>query len=179
MTIFLGTNDALNTFQHVPLEEYIENMTSMINLVKEKNISLMVILPGLHDQSLAIKEMGLDKPSACNKTNKLYADALQDLCEKLKVPFIHFWKVQQEAIGKSEEELVANSVDLSKLLTDGVHYTPTSYQLLYHEVLNTVKSNYPSLYPDNLKLILPEYSELDSDKYEKIILNRIEDKNVN
>lgn len=162
MTIFFGTNDAVESFQNVELPQYLENMESMINSIVNRNINVVVIGPGLHDTELLLQNPDRNEPIVDNKTYRIYSDALQELCHKLKVPFLNTWKLFQVDSGYSEQEILDEQFEsLSKYLTDGIHYTGAGYKLVFDELLRIIGEWYPQYHPDNMTRIMPNIMDID------------------
>ncbi|QBM88633.1 Lysophospholipase L1 [Metschnikowia aff. pulcherrima] len=179
MYIFMGTNDAASTFQGVPISRYSENLSEMVDLAKNYGIKVILVGPGLHDQSLCSEtrqEKGepIQEPFASNEINRKYADAAMEVAKAQKVPFLDLWTEFQKYGGWSTEVLLANEADLSELLTDGIHYTPRAYEVFYDALVETIVNSYPELAPLSLSMGLPYYRDVDYDNIEEYILQYIE-----
>lgn len=175
MYIFLGTNDASTTFQHVPIEEYKQNMTQMVQLAEERGIKVIIVGPGLHDQRMAVehfKEKGtpLAQPFSSSRATREYADVAREVALSHKLPFIDLWYLFQKDGGWSSEELLQKEPNLSEYLKDGIHYTPKAYEVFYDALIKLIKAHYPELHPDNLPRHCPHYGDIDLDNYEDSIL---------
>lgn len=169
MTIFFGTNDGLNTFQHVPLPRYIENMEFSIGLAQERKIKTIIIGPGLHES-----RMYTDKPLTSNKIYREINDELGKLCSKLDVPFVDTWKQFQKDSGYSEEDIInGNHPPLSKYVNDGVHYTGHAYEVLYKAIVDVIEKVYPECAASNLSLMFPAYAQLNTDNLNTAIFKDV------
>lgn len=176
MTIFMGTNDAATTFQGVPVERYKSNLDATVKLALEKNILVILIGPGLHDQnlcSIAREGRGDTQPFSSSKTTREYADVAEKVAHGNKVPFIDLWSAFQRYGNWKTEDLLEGNADLSELLCDGIHFTPKAYQIMYEEIVETISVSFPELLPDALPSILPNYGDMDMDNIEKSIMDSI------
>ncbi|CEP62229.1 isoamyl acetate-hydrolyzing esterase LALA0_S05e00760g [Lachancea lanzarotensis] len=156
-TIFFGSNDAASAGrQRVEVTEFIENITSLVHMVKVKNIKPILIGPGLHD-SERWAELKPDQISQgtfrSNDCNKRYSDALQQIALREKIPFVNLYDAFQEQGGDQWREL----------LLDGVHYTGKGYKVFYNELLKTIRSAYPEFAPENVIYKLPNWRDVEED----------------
>lgn len=175
MYIFLGTNDAATTFQHVPIDRYKQNLHAMVNMAKDHDIKVIIVGPGLHDQRLSKttqEAKGSDKPFSSSRDTRDYGDAAREVALKHKLPFVDLWYAFQKNGGWSTEELLLGKPDLSEYLADGIHYTSKAYQVFYDALIKAIKDAYPELHYENLPRILPWYTEIDLENPEKSILAR-------
>lgn len=176
MTIFLGTNDALNTVQHVPIERYRDNLVSMVKEVLRHDIKVILIGPGLHDPNLcrierAKKGEPLEKNLTSCANNKVYSETMRSVAVKFNVPFIDLWTSFQEWGGWSEMQLINETAHLGDLLVDGVHYSPKAYEILYEKVIETICIHYPELTPENLTTKLSLWRSIDPENIEQTIFH--------
>lgn len=169
MTIFLGTNDALSTIQHVPVSRYRENLASMVDEALRYDIKLVVIGPALHDPKLLPPGFAENGPGdiSSSSNNKTYSEAARSVAEQYKVPFLDLWTAFQNKGGWSDEQLAQQSVSIRSLLSDGIHFTPEAYQVLYEELISIIDHEYPELAPGNLKMKLAIWNTIDPYNIEK------------
>ncbi|WEJ95352.1 isoamyl acetate-hydrolyzing esterase [Yamadazyma tenuis] len=165
MTIFFGTNDGLNTFQGVPLGRYIENTKYMVEFAREKGVENVIIIgPALHDTPTFLnqnKDQGVG-PVTSNSIYRKTNDHLTKLCKDLNVPFIDTWKVFQAASGYTELELLDEQYpNLLEFLFDGIHFSPSGYQLLFDEVCRVIDKWYPDFAADKLEMKFPNFTDVD------------------
>lgn len=158
-TVFFGTNDAVSHgVQHVELDKYKLNISNIIRLLKEKGIKIILISPGLHNETQWFASKPFDTEfRRSNKTNKLYVDELEKIAKSENISFINTYNLFQNYIKDT------NSSD-TELLMDGVHYTGKGYKLLYDELKNQINTWYPEFNSDNLQLKLPYWREVDPEK---------------
>lgn len=145
--VFFGTNDARlkgtskDNNQHVPLEDYIKNMSHIIELFKKREIPLIVVLPGLHDQAMWESSRPGDLATGDyrnNDTNRKYGQALASKCDQLGVPYLDMLSIMETELqkGRSSEDL----------LLDGVHYTGLTYRLFYEKLVSIIDDRFPTLH---------------------------------
>lgn len=170
--IFLGTNDSLNTFEHVPLQEYKLNLAAMVNLSLEHEIRVIIVGPTLHDQKLALQHFGTggDQPFTSSQKTREYADAAWEVALDHKLPFLDLWYLLQKDGGWSSAELLHGTPDLSEYLSDGIHFTARTYKVFYDALLALIKREYPELHPDSIPFHLPSWDKIDQENFEKSIL---------
>lgn len=176
MYIFMGTNDAATTFQNVPVDQFKENLDKMAKMVLEYDIKLIIVGPGLHDQTLSMiarEDRNDEEPFSSSKVTRIYADAAAAVSHENKVPFIDTWAVFQNYGEWTTDELMVGSPDLSELLTDGIHYTPKAYELLYEELVESISVSYPEMLPENLSSVFPDYKDIDYEDVEKSLMESI------
>lgn len=174
MALFLGTNDALSTVQHVPVSRYKENLSSMVQEILKYDINLIVIGPGLHDPKLlpkAYASIGITGDISSCLNNKTYSEAAKSVAEQHKVPFLDLWAAFQKKGGWSDEQLAEQSVYIDELLSDGIHFTSEGYQTLYKELISTIAKEYPEWAPSNLKMKLALWNTIDPHNIEKSIFD--------
>lgn len=178
LTIFFGTNDAVNTTQHVPIERYTENIEKLILMAHEKKIRPVIIGPGLHDRNLA-NAMFFNrgdihkKDITTNRNNKCYSEAAEKIARKHNVPFVDMWRAFCNELGLKDEQVnEPNCPDLKELVYDGIHFTPRAYKLLYDGVVAAIDNLYPEISSKNLTLKLPHWTEIDPKNIEKTLFRQ-------
>lgn len=174
MYLFMGTNDAALTFQKVEPEKFRENLLQMARLVLLYGIKLIVIGPGLHDQALSTVAFESEEPFLSSRRTRQYADIASEVSAQLEVPFIDLWTIFQKYGGWTTQALFDNLADLAVLLSDGIHYTPKAYEIMYEEIVSVISGSYPELLPDNMKQVFPYYADIDVENIEKSLLESIE-----
>lgn len=151
-TIFFGTNDAIDSgSQAVDLDTFLENMEYMIDLALEKNIKLVVFGPTLHNPELWKKfypeeaEAGRFRSS---ERNKVYLEALKDLCARKQVAFGDLYSA------------FSQHDDPDLLLADGTHFSGEGYQVMAQVFDEAIRTFYPEFLPENLDVKLPWWTEI-------------------
>ncbi|CAB4473795.1 SGNH hydrolase [Rhizophagus irregularis] len=160
LIIFFGANDAAiqPSVQHVSLEKYKENLKQMINIIKDPDspyhspeTRILLVTPPPLNEEARVKHKGL-KDRKSDVTAK-YAQACVDLANELNVPVLNLWKLMTDKV-------TLTNVTLNDLLSDGIHFSSFGNETLFHELLDTIRKNWPELDPDNLKPLTPLWTEL-------------------
>jgi len=132
-TIFFGANDAcLPTHaQHVPLEQYKENLKSIIQhpATRAQNPYIIIITPPpVNEWQLEgfDKEKNTPHPSRTAAFTKMYSEAAREVGASLDVPVADIWSAFMATTGwQGGQPLVGsrdvpNNAQLSSLFTDGM-----------------------------------------------------------
>lgn len=160
LVLFFGTNDASQLPElHVEIDEYRNNITSIVEQAKAKNIKIVLVSPATVNENTIMKEH--DGKVADLKT---YADAAIQLAKELKVPIIPLWYLFAEHAGWKDGETLPGTKGTSnskvdELFEDGLHFSGKGYKIYYDALKKTIKENYPELDSDNLEDIFPDYAE--------------------
>lgn len=164
--VFFGTNDARvqgtnpENNQHIEIDDYVANMTKVMAEFKKREIPLIVITPGFHNQELWTKTHPDDEKTGDyrrSEINKQYADAIAEKCKNEKVPVIHLYNTMEKYLREHPQ------LSTFDLLVDGIHLTGRGYRILYDALMDIIKTKYPSLYPATMKQLFPEWSDLADD----------------
>ncbi|PGH08978.1 hypothetical protein GX51_01035 [Blastomyces parvus] len=185
MTLFFGANDAVlpGFQQHVPLNVYADNLVKILThpLIKghpETNL-LLLTPPPVNEYQLSPADTNTDtdtdtQPGApepettspimrtASQTKK-YADACRGVGKELNVPVADIWTAFMAAAGWVEGQPLAGSRDapvnekLQALLSDGLHFTPAGYRVMYEEVTRAIRTHYPHLAPGNVPIHFPPW----------------------
>ncbi|CDK29255.1 unnamed protein product [Kuraishia capsulata CBS 1993] len=172
LTIFWGTNDAVDTFQHVQIDQYRENIDKLVKLALSYDIKPIVIGPTLHDPNLYnenyVSGRFLYADTATSTKNKIYSEAAREAATANGVPFVDLWHLFLEYGSWQESEAddlkgkdTAEGKSITDLLADGIHFAPEGYRILYAGVDEAIRKNYPELYWDNLPSHLCAWDKID------------------
>ncbi|KAJ3701205.1 hypothetical protein LUZ61_004910 [Rhynchospora tenuis] len=159
VTVFFGANDASlpdqrNGFQHVPLDEYKENLRSIHAYFKKKwpSTTVIFIAPPPIDEEGRIKDLCGDDPSGqAERTNEAageFAKGCITVAKELNIPVIDTWSKMQEIADWRKSTL-----------RDGLHFTPLGNKVLFDEVVKTLKDI--GLSDEKLATDQPYYYEVD------------------
>ncbi|KAJ4961644.1 hypothetical protein NE237_021554 [Protea cynaroides] len=143
-TIFFGANDAAlsgrnNERQHVPVEEYKENLRRMVNHLKKCSPTMLVVLitPPPVDEEGRLEyarsvygEKAVKLPERTNEMAGVYAKQCVELARELGLPSIDLWSKMQEAEKWRK-----------KFLSDGLHLTEGGNAVLHQEVARAEESS--------------------------------------
>ncbi|KAK4370825.1 hypothetical protein RND71_010300 [Anisodus tanguticus] len=165
-TIFFGANDAAllgrtSERQHVPLEEYKENLRRIIQHLKKGSPSILVILitPPPVDEAGRFEyarygDKAMQLPERTNEVAGEYAKQCVELAGELGLPSINLWSKMQETEGWQR-----------KFLSDGLHLTPEGNVIVYQEVVKVFDET--SLCAQKMPSDVPHHSEIDGQNPEK------------
>ncbi|KAJ5824600.1 Esterase SGNH hydrolase-type subgroup [Penicillium robsamsonii] len=172
MTIFFGANDACVPAheQHVPLDQYKENLKTIIQhpATRAQNPRLILISPPPVNEYQVEKfdaEKGCPFPSRTASYTKSYAAAACEVGSALNIPVVDLWTAFMKTTGWKEGEPLIGSRDapdnekLSSLLTDGLHLTPSGNRIVYDELMKVVEANWPDQTPEALPMVFPPWGE--------------------
>ncbi|KAL6174899.1 hypothetical protein ACLB2K_051544 [Fragaria x ananassa] len=172
-TIFFGANDAAilgrtSERQHVPLEEYKENLRKIVLHLKECSPTILIVLitpPPVDEEGrneFARSLYGEDAKKLPERTNEVagdYAKQCLELAEELGVRFINLWSKLQETEGWQK-----------KFLSDGLHLTPEGNAVVHQEVVRVFKEAWFSA--DEMPYDFPHHSVIDGKNPEKAFEQR-------
>ncbi|KAL1998670.1 hypothetical protein VTN02DRAFT_5769 [Thermoascus thermophilus] len=172
LTIFFGANDSIlpGFYQHVPLEEYKENLTAIIKHPATRAQDPKILLltpPPVNEYQLATLDLqkGFPSPSRTASNTKRYADACREVAGSLGVPVVDIWTAFMKAAGWQEgqplpgSKEIPNNAVLEGLLSDGLHFTPEGYKIMYREVMRVIRATWPDQAPENLPMTFPHWQE--------------------
>jgi lysophospholipase L1-like esterase len=169
VTIFLGANDAAlplpdgnahSSMQHVPLSRYRENLKEIVQNIRERGVTQIVMItpPPVYEpgrKEWQVQRIGEEeaKTTAIDRTNvytKQYAECCKEVAKELDLPVVDLWTSMQEPKGWG-----------TLLFNDGLHFTPEGNQHVYNAVLTTINNTYPSLKVEEMPMQFPHFSEID------------------
>ncbi|KAF8466594.1 SGNH hydrolase-type esterase domain-containing protein [Kalaharituber pfeilii] len=154
MIIFFGANDAViegRTVQHVPLEKYRTNLKKLLHhpvLQAHSPKLLLIIPPPICEYKTQEDDRAKERTEIQRMAHitKHYADTAREVAKSEGIPGV---------LHGSKE--YARNEKLGELLRDGLHFTPVGYQLMFNELMKTIRDNYPELQPDSLPMIFPSW----------------------
>ncbi|KAK6920699.1 SGNH hydrolase-type esterase domain [Dillenia turbinata] len=162
VTIFFGANDAAlsgrtSERQHVPVEEYKENLRKIVHHLKQCSSAMLVVLitPPPIDEGGRMEyarslygDKAMKEPERTNEVAGVYAKNCVDLAKELGLPFVDLWSKMQEAEGWQK-----------KFLNDGLHLTPEGNSIVFQEMQRVF--NKAGLSAEELPYDFPHHSEID------------------
>lgn len=169
--VFFGTNDARakgkssENNAHIPLDKYLSNMKEVVEEFKKRNIPLIVVTPGYHDQIMWDKTHPEDLITGdlrSNEINKMYQDIIKDNIKDTPVLCLYDEMTQWIETSNSQK---AKSGDYSELLSDGIHFSGTGYKILYDGLIRLIKENFEHLSPEYMPYRFPHYTELGDETF--------------
>ncbi|KAJ4973091.1 hypothetical protein NE237_006265 [Protea cynaroides] len=161
-TIFFGANDAAllgrnSERQHVPVEEYKENLRRMVHHLKKCSPTMLIVLitpPPVDEEGrleYARSVYGENAVKLAERTNEMagvYAKQCVELARELGLPSIDLWSKMQE----TEEWR-------KKFLSDGLHLTEEGNAVVHQEVIRVF--NEASFCASAMPYDFPHHSEID------------------
>jgi lysophospholipase L1-like esterase len=161
MTLFFGTNDAnALSARRLSLQRYVENVRYILGVITARGIKVVVVGPS------AVNEEAPGLVNNDTMRHLAYAEAAKRVAREQGVPFIDLWHAFLAEKGWREGEPIpgrrgsGSEVDLSDLLSDGVHFTGKGYQIWFRELLTVVRVHWPELKSEELKSVLPSIDDL-------------------
>ncbi|XP_059444094.1 GDSL esterase/lipase At5g62930-like [Corylus avellana] len=167
-TIFFGANDAAllgrtSERQHVPVEEYKENLRKIVQHLKECSPTMLVVLitpppideTGRKEYAQSVYgEKATELPERTNEVTELYAKQCIALAKEMGLRSIDLWSKMQETEGWQK-----------KFLSDGLHLTPEGNAMVYQEVIRVFYEAWLSA--GEMPYDFPHHSEIDGNNPEK------------
>ncbi|CAL1405216.1 unnamed protein product [Linum trigynum] len=167
-TVFFGANDAAllgrtSERQHVPVDEYKENLRKIVKHLKESSPAILVVLitpppvdePGRKAYAMSVYgEKAMEHPERTNDMAGVYAQHCVDLAKELGVRSINLWSKMQETDGWQQ-----------KYLSDGLHLTPEGNAVVFEEVVKVFSEAWLS--PAEMPLDFPHHSQIEGENPEK------------
>ncbi|XP_015269499.1 PREDICTED: isoamyl acetate-hydrolyzing esterase 1 homolog [Gekko japonicus] len=137
VTVFFGANDSalkdVNPKQHVPLDEYADNLKSMIQYLKSVNIAedkiILVTPPPLHET--AWEKECIAKGEILNRHNATtgeYAKACVKTARDCGIEVVDLWTLMQ-----------TNNQDFSCYLSDGLHLSEEGNNFLANQLWSVLE----------------------------------------
>ncbi|PWA59501.1 SGNH hydrolase-type esterase superfamily protein [Artemisia annua] len=172
-TVFFGANDAAlkgrtSENQHVPLEEYKENLRKIVRHLKECSPAMLIVLitpPPIDEEGRLLDavssygEKAMKLPERTNEAAGDHANGCIEVAKEVGVSSINLWSKMQETEGWQK-----------KFLNDGLHLTPDGNRFVYEEVLKVF--NGASLTAPDMPSDFPHHSEIDHHNPEKVFQER-------
>ncbi|XP_057479979.1 GDSL esterase/lipase At5g62930-like [Actinidia eriantha] len=161
-TVFFGANDAAlsgrtSERQHVPIEEYKENLRKIVHHLKECSPAMLVVLitpPPIDEEGRMAYarslycDKAMELPERTNEVTGVYATRCVELAKELGLPSINLWSKMQETEGWQK-----------KFLSDGLHLTPEGNAVVHQEVARVF--NEAGLSAPEMPSEVPHHSEID------------------
>lgn len=146
--------------QHVPLEEYVENIHTMISTIQTRlpNSSLMLITPPPVSEQARIQHalttyrIVLEQSERTNEVSGRYAQAVKRVGEEAQVPVLNLWEEFQRASPHNDWE--------TSLLSDGLHLSPAGNKLVGSLVLELIEQKLDHIRVANVPWDFPDWREM-------------------
>ncbi|KAH9826972.1 Isoamyl acetate-hydrolyzing esterase 1 [Teratosphaeria destructans] len=205
LTIFFGANDSRiagtpgGPDQCVPLENFKANLTAMVRhpqVTAHQDIRIILISPPPIDERILgssdrdkLPELGRTTLRRTAANTALYAEAVREVGRELQVPVLDIWTAMMARAGYSPgpvsdtPQAIAGSVSvptnaiLQSYLSDGLHFSPEGYKVLYGELMSLIQREWPDQMPSRLRMKLPAWDDVQAwngqkpDDLERLIKN--------
>lgn len=172
--VFFGTNDSRHKGKssennvHIPIDKYLSNMKEIVQEFKDRNIPVIIVTPGLHDQKQWDKTHPQDLITGDfrdNKTNKRYQDILKQNIND--IPILCLYDEMLTWVEKYGS-IKAKNGDYSEILSDGIHFSGIGYKIFYDGIMKLIDNHYKHLSPQYISYKFPYYAELKEDTFSSI-----------
>ncbi|KAM7275157.1 hypothetical protein ACFE04_017023 [Oxalis oulophora] len=162
VTIFFGANDAAlkgrnSDRQHIPLEEYKENLKIIVRHLKDCSPTMLVVLispppideAGRMDYARSVYgEKAMKEPERTNEVAGLYAKQCVELAGELGIHYVDLWSKMQKTVGWQK-----------KFLSDGLHLTAEGNAVVFQEVVKVFSGDWLSAV--EMPFDFPHHSQID------------------
>ena len=172
---YISSNEMQCALQ-VSVERFVQNMKTLISMVQSPESEwyspstkiVLITPPPISETARAADLASRDPPLACDRTaehSKRYVDAVLALGEEFQLPTVN---VYQPIWDLTEN---GNPAKLAIYLGDGLHLTAAGYtvsysalfgtfterngQILFDELMRTIQTSYPELYPEAVPMQFP------------------------
>ncbi|QDS68799.1 hypothetical protein FKW77_005993 [Venturia effusa] len=178
LTIFFGANDARlpntpQTEQHVPIEQYRDNLKKMIQhpLVQAHSPRVILITPPPLDETLCAKleleVWGIDVVRRTAEVTSQYAQVVRDVGKEMNIAVLDVWSAFMHKVGwEAGQPLIGakgvpqkKGLELSTLLVDGLHLTGEGNKIVYQELMKLIAERWPEHRPEALAFDLPYWGD--------------------
>ncbi|KAJ5742315.1 Esterase SGNH hydrolase-type subgroup [Penicillium manginii] len=172
MTIFFGANDACVSGhnQHVPVAQYKENLSSIIQhpaTVAQNPRIILITPPPINEYQLEEFDAAKDTPhpSRTASSARLYAVTAHEVGSTLNVPVVDLWSAFMKLTGWREGQpligsrAAPNNETFAGLFTDGLHLSPAGNRIVYDEIIKVIEANWPDQTPHILPMVFPSWVE--------------------
>jgi lysophospholipase L1-like esterase len=171
-TIWLGANDSVSpgSPQHVPIDEFHKEMTSIIDLMQERSPGTPIILITPGPTQIARWDLPRNHRNRSNAQVEQYVQAIKELGARNDIPVVDAYEATWAAAGSQDEEA------LQQFYSDGLHLAAPGYEVSYCSVdpspltcvlnvvvkvvwklvLQTIQSRFPEIDPAQVKRDFPQ-----------------------
>jgi lysophospholipase L1-like esterase len=151
-TVFLGANDASlpGERQHVSVEEYSENLSKIIVLIRERTAArkreacgdadfpIIVLTPPPVDNEAWKTWREIDYFDRTNDHTRKYVEEAKKVAEKHNCTVLDTWEI----LGGSSDV-----AEYGKHLSDGLHLSESGNRLIFDALIGKIRSDFPHLAP--------------------------------
>ncbi len=154
--VMFGANDAALeniSKQHVPLQTFISNYETIFKCIQSQGNSITVIAmtpPPLHTQQWKEHCCNTFGEQVVNRTMEMtlqYATALKQWCTQHSIICVDLWE-QKEAWNSRQ------------VFVDGLHLSKQGNEMVYLQLLQTIKTTLPQWNPTTMSLAHPYWKDV-------------------
>ena len=147
VTVFLGANDAAvaGERQHIPVEEYGENMGKIIKGIREAtkgspDFPIIVMTPPPVDEKAWKSFLNLfDYYDRTNHLSRLYGLEAKRVAEQMGCSVLDTWEI----LGGDQE-------GYGKYLSDGVHLSESGNEIVFEGLMKLIRAEHVALAPQQV-----------------------------
>ncbi|KLU91617.1 hypothetical protein MAPG_10135 [Magnaporthiopsis poae ATCC 64411] len=177
MAIMFGANDAClasaQNGQHVPLDEYKQNLAKLIRhpaVAAHSPRLILVTPPPVEERRLEaqVKSQGYAELNRTNECTKQYADAAREVAKELGVACLDLWSAFMARAGWRPGEPLPGSIELPEndalraLLHDGLHLSPEAYRVFFEKAVEVIAETWPDQISERLPYVYPAWDDADA-----------------
>ncbi|KAH6676646.1 SGNH hydrolase-type esterase domain-containing protein, partial [Halenospora varia] len=163
LTVWFGANDCARAKkpldQNVPIERFRSNLKAIVThpaVVAHAPNIIFLTQPPIEETMLTdtAHQLGWDttKVSQVADSQK-YANVVKEVGQEEGIVVVDVWSKFMELAGWQEGAILPGAKEggkndiLSSLLSDGLHLTSKGYKVIFEELLETLKANWPEYPP--------------------------------
>ncbi len=163
MTVFFGANDAClpGNPQHVSIERYRHFLRKIIHYegVERHRTQIVLVVPS------PVDEWQLPTTERRAENTARYATACREVGREFDLPILDLWTIFMVRAGWAEgsdapligSKAAPQNKVLGELLSDGLHFTPAAYKLVFDELVKVIQAKLPEEVPDRLPSVFPDW----------------------
>ena len=155
VVLCIGANDAAlpESAQHVPLEEYEQNVRACVHEFKSWNgfQTILIPPPPLIQAKWDNRCINFGQKSGFRAldTTREYANVIAKIAAEEKVHFVDLWQHESLWINESEQ-----------LLSDGLHLSPKGNDLFFKLLTDCIRENVHEMSAERLSLVPPYWKHM-------------------
>lgn len=166
VTVWFGANDAslpdhISARQHVPLQEYQQNLHIIVQRVKSMSVPAIILItpPPVHDAARVKHNQNkqgkvTEQNKSAERTNEVtgqYAAAVRDVAKVEQVQVLDLWTQMQK---QSDWQ--------TQLLDDGLHFTPEGQSFVWSQLQPLIVKAFPQLRYESMEHDFPQHEDVNA-----------------
>ncbi|THH33012.1 hypothetical protein EUX98_g1217 [Antrodiella citrinella] len=178
LIIWFGANDATipANFQHVPLAEFADNLSTLVQLVTDPSSPyhspqtkiVLITPPPVNTLQWGAYKASQEPPEELERSldlTKTYAEKVKEVGLKEGVQVLDAWTALWKAAGEVEG-------NLSRLSHDGLHLNADGYKVVYDELMKIIVDKHPELHYNKLQDVFIGFLDIDPVNYRQGLQKR-------